>query len=120
MLKNQRLKGKERFSQIFEGSRGWANSRLVLKALPNSSPETRFGFVTSRKVGGAVLRNTLRRRLREIVRATPVKPGWDVVIIVRSGKTEPDFYELRDALHNLLRRAGLLEPTSRDSKSEEN
>ncbi|MBM3925618.1 MAG: ribonuclease P protein component [SAR202 cluster bacterium] len=110
MRKDQRLKGKERFSQIFEGSRGWANSRLVLKALPNSSAETRFGLVTSRKVGGAVLRNTLRRRLREIVRVTPVKSGWDVVIIVRSGKTEPSFQELQDALHNLLRRAGLLEP----------
>jgi ribonuclease P protein component len=116
MRKDQRLKGKERFSEIFDRSRGWANSRLVLKALPNSSAETRFGLVTSRKVGGAVLRNTLRRRLREIVRATAVKPGWDVVVIVRSGKTEPSFQELQDALHNLLRKAGLLESKSQGSK----
>jgi len=49
-------------------------------------PSTRFGFVTSRRVGNAVLRNRLRRRLREMVRLSQprILPGLWIVLVVRA------------------------------------
>jgi ribonuclease P protein component len=48
-------------------------------------PSTRFGFIASRRVGNAVLRNRLRRRLREVVRLSQprILPGLWIVLVVR-------------------------------------
>jgi ribonuclease P protein component len=60
-------------------------------------------------VGGAVVRNKVKRRLREILRHLSVKPGWDVVFIARPEAATADFASLRKAAESLLSRAHLLE-----------
>ncbi|MQF68882.1 ribonuclease P protein component [SAR202 cluster bacterium AD-804-J14_MRT_500m] len=113
MQKRLRLTSSERFSQIHQGSRSWVNALLVLKALPHEGNETRFGIITTRRIGKAVVRNKVKRRLREVVRDIPVKPGWDIVLIARNRKGVHRFVELRMAVQSLLHKADLLMSTSR-------
>jgi ribonuclease P protein component len=78
--------------------------------LANGLAQSRCGFSVSKRVGSAVVRNRIRRRLREIVRAQwlDVPPGWDVVFAAREPVREANFSEMRDAVDTLLRRARLL------------
>ena len=71
---------------------------------------TRFGLATGRKLGGAVVRNRVRRRLREVLRAMApsFQPGWDVLIVARPAIVEADHRTLVDALRRLLQRGGVL------------
>jgi len=71
---------------------------------------TRFGLSTGRPLGGAVVRNRVRRRLREALRvmAPSFQPGWDVLIIARPALVEADHEALVGALSRLLGRGGVL------------
>lgn len=109
MRRDLRLRSSRRFSRIRKESKAWANGLLVLKSLPNSTTETHFGLITTRRIGNAVVRNKVRRRLREILRAVPVKTGWDLVFIARKRSVNSDYNQLKKAAHNLLRRSKLLE-----------
>jgi ribonuclease P protein component len=83
---------------------------LVVRIRRTGLEDTRFGLSTGRKLGGAVVRNRVRRRLRQALRVmTPsLQPGWDVLIVARSPAIDADFQALADALQNLLRRGGVL------------
>jgi ribonuclease P protein component len=98
-------------------SRGRAVSDgpLVLRYLPNTSdpPHNRYGVISGRKSGGSVQRNRLKRVTREALRALhpEVRPGYDLVIIIRGTVDElPGSEEARHLLGRMLRRAGLLVP----------
>ena len=87
-----------------------SNPLLVVRIRRNDLEETRFGLSTGRKLGGAVVRNRIRRRLREALRvmAPSFRPGWDVLIIARQPVIAADYQALTGALHSLLRRGGVL------------
>lgn len=115
MRRDQRLRSSRRFSQISAEGRVWVNNLLVLRTLPNNEAETRFGFIATRRIGNAVVRNRLRRRLKEVLRIAPVKAGWDLVFIVRKSSVDAGFKNLERAVYNLLRRSNLLEGSPRSS-----
>jgi ribonuclease P protein component len=70
---------------------------------------SRFAFSISKRVGKAVVRNKVRRRLREIVRRQPVREGFDVVIVARPPAADSTFPALEAETLLLLKRARLLE-----------
>ena len=76
---------------------------------------TRFGLSTGRRLGGAVVRNRVRRRLREALRvmAPSFQPGWDVLIIARPAIVEADHDTLVGALQRTLARGGAIGGPSR-------
>ncbi|HEX6139915.1 MAG TPA: ribonuclease P protein component [Candidatus Limnocylindria bacterium] len=84
---------------------------LVLRSLRTDRPETRVGLSTSRALGGAVQRNRVRRRLRELVRErlAAMGTGWDLLLIARPEAASADYGELRGALGSLLERSGIVE-----------
>jgi len=63
----------------------------------------------TKKVGKAVQRNRLKRLLREIMKLQSLRPGWDIVLIVRSVAVNTDYHQLERAVTKLLARAQLLE-----------
>ncbi|HKG57685.1 MAG TPA: ribonuclease P protein component [Candidatus Limnocylindrales bacterium] len=93
-------------------ARGTSRSHTYLAArfLRTDLETTRFGLATGRKLGGAVVRNRVRRRLREALRvmAPSFQPGWDVLIIARPAVVEADHDALVGALRRLLGRGGVL------------
>jgi ribonuclease P protein component len=81
-----RLSRSAEFERVYRHGRSSANRQLVLYAFPNPGAQTtRLGLSVSRKVGGAVQRNRVKRLLREaFTRAgTTLAPGQDVVVVAR-------------------------------------
>jgi ribonuclease P protein component len=95
----------------FEGA-GTTRSHPFLTArfLRTDQGKTRVGLATGRKLGTAVVRNRVRRRLREALRvmAPSFQPGWDVLIIARPAIVDADHDALVGALHRTLVRGGVL------------
>lgn len=109
MQRRQRLTGSKRFSQIHVEGSSAANRLLVIRYLANDADCSRFGFLVSKRIGNAAVRNKVKRRLREAVRLNPVKVGWDALFIVRRGAGTAKYQELKDAADNLLQRADLVD-----------
>jgi ribonuclease P protein component len=108
MRRELHLRQRRHFDAVFQKGRIWSNNLLVLRALPNSLPHNRYGFVTSKRLGKAVIRNKVRRRLRELARVQPVHPGWDIVVSARAAAAGATFAELTRAVVDLLARASIL------------
>ncbi len=75
---------------------------------------SRFGIITSRRVGGAVDRNRVRRRIREICRLQrpSVAPGYLIVISAKSAAATAEYDDLREEWLLLARRLSILPPSS--------
>lgn len=104
MRKEQRLRKARDFAAARSEGRSYADNLLVLVARPNKLDVTRFGFSVGRKVGKAVVRNKIKRRLREAARFAPVEAGWDLVLIARRDASSADFQALRSSVMSLLKR----------------
>ncbi len=88
----------------------WRGARLLgIKSRPNGLSLARWGIVASKRVGKAVVRNRVRRRLREILRVLPVRGGYDIVVTARPEAAMAGFAALREVLVKLLAEASLLE-----------
>ncbi len=84
---------------------------MVLKKLKNDLEYPRFGFVVSLKVSKkAVIRNKVKRRLREAIRYNldKIKNGYDVVFFTRKGIEEIDFQGIKQGVEHLLKQAGMI------------
>ena len=77
---------------------------LLALYLPGDREQSRFGFTVSRKVGGAVVRNRVKRLLREAVRHERhcMEQSWDVVFIARSSAAGADASDIRRQVHAML------------------
>jgi ribonuclease P protein component len=89
---------------------GMANSYLVLYARKNRTEGNRVGYTVSKKLGKAVVRNRLRRRLREIYRIHEdrFQPGWDIVVVARSRSVDASFEKLMESFLSLAEKSGIL------------
>ena len=67
-----------------------------------------MGFAVSRRVGGAVVRNHVKRQLRMIVRSHRWHSGWDVVIVAQPTCAEARFDELQRAIASTCEKLGVL------------
>ena len=97
------------FDRVFQHGRHNSARLMAVRSVANQGPLSRFGYAIPKRVGNAVIRNRVRRRLREILRLLPLKEGFDVVITVRQEAAQASFQALRTELMNLLRRARILE-----------
>ena len=105
-----RLKTRAEFLHVRDGSRFAAPSLVVqarARGETNAAPPdiARFGFTASKALGGAVQRNRARRRLKEAVRIVAPEhavPGYDYVLIARSGTVQRRFTEITKDLERAL------------------
>lgn len=113
MKRRYRVRADKRFQEVRRQGRSFTNQLLVLCALPNDLAYSRFGFSVNSRIGNAVQRNRIKRRLREAVRLRldGIRPGWDIILIARRPIRSADYHEIESACARLLRRAQLfLEP----------
>jgi ribonuclease P protein component len=104
MHRRHRLVHSGRFQQVYREGRSWVHPLLVLRALGNDLPHSRFGFVVGKRVGKAVLRNRVKRLMREAMRLRigQVPPGLDIVLTARAPVARATFREIGSALDSLL------------------
>jgi ribonuclease P protein component len=107
MRGKQWLRKSRQYASVYNEGRSWADSLVVMKALPNGLDLSRCGLSISRRVGKAVTRNKIRRRLREILRLSPLEPGWDIILIARP-LANTDYASLKKSVAALLGQAGLV------------
>jgi ribonuclease P protein component len=106
--REQRLRTPAEFRRVREASqRVWPHPLLVLYIAPNDLGQTRVGITVSSRVGKAVVRNRVRRRLREALRARldHLGAGNDVLVIARPASAQVSWRDLCAALDTVLRRA---------------
>jgi ribonuclease P protein component len=109
MQRHLRLRRREDFAQLRENGRVWRHRLLWLSIGTNTLPHNRYGFVTSKQLGKAVVRNRTRRLLREAVRhAHPfLVPGYDMVFIARPRLAGQPFQAVCEAVEGVLHQADL-------------
>ncbi len=95
------------YQAVYSKGGSWVGDLVVVKVLPNGLDLYRCGFSIGRRVGKAVVRNRVKRLLREVLRQTPLKPGWDIVVIARSPAAKANYRDFEAAVNGLLFRAGL-------------
>ena len=91
------LKKRRDFVRVQNASQKRRGKRLVvLKDQSVSQDSLRVGYTVSKRVGNAVVRNRVKRRLREMTRASAalLQPGWDYVIIARHSAAFADYRSL--------------------------
>lgn len=109
MQRQQRLRHRRDFAAVYRSGRSYAQGPLALRTRANPETETpRFGFAVGKRLGGAVVRNRIKRRLRAAARLSGAEGRTDVVVIARNGSQRASYQELDGALRVLLTRAGLL------------
>ena len=109
MQKKYRLSGRKTFNYLLNKGTSVPAKALVLIYAP-SKYNKRVGFVVSKKIGNAVIRNRTRRRLREAFRSMidTVNDYTNYIIIARKGIEELDFLEIKNSLTGVLKRANLI------------
>ena len=110
MRRQYRLRKRDDILRLRREGRWYRSALCHCACLTNDLSHNRYGWVTSKKVGKAVSRNRVRRRLREATRLLDpeLRQGYDVLIIARDQSVSAHYAEIYAALRSLLDRAGLL------------
>ena len=111
MARLEMLRSKLDFAALQTDARSRLDPLLVLRYRQNGLDRTRFGISTGRRTGTAVVRNTIRRRLRRVITETltRIAPGWDLLIVARPAAAAASQADLARVFERLLAKAGLLE-----------
>ena len=106
-----RLRRPADFADIWAHGRFYRHSALVLALRANGLSHNRYGFVTGKRLGTAVVRNRAKRRLRAAIGQLHVGllPGYDIVVIARPMVLTQPFNELLRILNGLFLQAQLIE-----------
>jgi len=96
------LTKRAQYALVYQKGSTYIDRLIVMKVLSNGLDLSRYGFAVTKKVGKAVQRNRLKRLLRQIVGSKLLKPGWDIVFIVRRRAVDTDYHQLEKAIAGLL------------------
>lgn len=104
------LKQNRDFRRLYSRGKYAACATLVIYWRPNRLGQNRLGITASTKLGHAVVRNKLRRRVREIYRLheEELLLGMDLVIVLRTRATQVDYWKLDRDFRRLCKKLGIL------------
>src|ERR1700694_3026365 len=107
-----RLRSSADFARLRQSGRVWRHRLLTVSVAPNGLSHNRYGFIVSKRVGNAVTRNRVRRRLRETLRLLQPQlvSGYDLVWIARNEIADQPYNLIKDAVIDVLRHARLFKP----------
>ncbi|MCA1295970.1 ribonuclease P protein component [Paenibacillus sp. alder61] len=116
MHRKLRLRNRADFNRVYRYGKSFANRQLVVYYSTRPEIERfRLGVSASKKIGNAVVRNRMRRMLKEIVRLhePEIRDHLDLILIVRNGAVGMEYKELEKSVLHVLRKAALLKPSGR-------
>ena len=104
------IKKNSRFRTIYATAKSRADRILVIYKAPSEDGQSHLGITVSGKIGHAVVRNRIRRRIREAVRLSEERflPGYDIIFVARKPAVEADYHELEASVLKLSGAMGLL------------
>ena len=104
--RDARLVRRGDFDVVYRTGKRLSSSHFTVFVRTNGLPRSRFGFSIKKALGGAVVRNRIRRRLREMVRCRrqEIPAGWDIVIHPKSAVATADFGTLIEELVRVLKK----------------
>lgn len=109
------LKKNSHFQRVYKNGRSKASKYLVVYWLDNKNiySVNRYGITISKKIGNAVVRNKIKRRIKEILRKWDdndyIKSGFDIVIITRKPVINLNYHQIKDDLKRLLYKCALID-----------
>jgi ribonuclease P protein component len=108
--KSARLRRNKSFQAVYRSGKSYANRQLVLYVLPQHGRERRVGFAAGKRLGDAVVRNRVKRLLREAYRLQQhkLKSGFDLIIVGRQALVKETLPTVTAALLHLCERAKIL------------
>ena len=115
------LKENRVFRRLYAKGKSAVSPALVLYCRKNGRKENRSVITASTKLGHAVVRNRVRRRLREIYRLNEDKllPGFDIVVVARVRAVHSRYGDLDKQFLRLAKKLQLLRPTEAPSREKE-
>lgn len=110
MLKPGRLKKNREFKYVYSNGRVFSNNLLVMYIVYNNEDFNKVGFSVSKKVGKSVIRNKVRRRIKECYRlnSSLIKRGYNIIFVSRVKAKEATYHELEKAMISLFKKAQIL------------
>lgn len=106
LSKENRLRKRKDFDNIFKNGKAKIGRFIFLKFFKNGLNVSRFGFIVSLKIAPkAVVRNKIKRRLRQVIRnnINKIKPGLDIVITAKPEIVNKSYQEIKNELENLFK-----------------
>jgi len=108
--RRNRLRREKDFRATYSGGRRYDLPSMVLYVRANGEETVRIGFTVGRKVGSAVVRNRVKRLLRESCREilSTLRPGFDGVFVARASSRGMALPEVRRLVASLFQKAGMV------------
>ena len=112
MKQIESLKENFEFRRVYKRGKSSADSFLAVYIFKNYNLKTssRLGITVSNKIGKAVTRNKIRRRIKSAFHTvqTKVKPGFDIVVVSRTRSSSADFIKIEKSLIHNLKKIGVM------------
>ncbi len=105
------LKKNYQFQRVFREGQSYSTKHLVLFVVPNQNGSNRIGFVVGKKVGNSVIRNRVKRLMREVFRSQndTLKQGYDMILLARYRASDLDFWVCKNEFIKLAQKAKILD-----------
>ncbi len=107
LTRSKRLREQSEFRTVIARGRRVSDPLFAVAAVRTEGDSSRFGFSISKRVGGAVVRNRLKRRLQEFLRKQEFSVAWDIVVTARPLAAEASFQDMSSSMTGLIARLGL-------------
>lgn len=108
--KKYKLRKNSQFRAVYKKGSSFSNRYLVLYKKRNGENINKLGISVSKKVGKAIIRNRVKRLIKESYRLnnSDLKQGYDLIFIARNPSKGKDYKTIEEAVKNLLKKAGLI------------
>lgn len=110
MDKRYRLRSNEEFRKIYKNGKNYWNRNLVMYIKKNGLDHSRIGYTVTKKIGNSVVRNRIRRRMKEIFRKNfdKIKEEYDIILIPKKNVIDIDYQQLESAMLHIFKLANIL------------
>ena len=110
--RDRRLRKRADFESARSRGNRYSDRLFVIIVAPSQLDETRWGLAVSRRVGNSVVRNRVKRKIRESIREMNYRTGQDVIVSARPAAANADSATVRASLQGLAKKAGLSGPST--------
>lgn len=117
MDKRYRLRSNVDFKKVYRDGKSYWNRNLVIYLKRNGLGYTRVGFTVTKKIGNSVVRNKIRRRMKEILRKNfdNIEGDYDIILIPKKNVVDIDYKTLESAMIHILKISGILKNTGENN-----